>query len=68
MARKKRFFYHYYRQKDKMSVHFEGRCQIVDAVSCLVPSETHRQKRQPRLVVRGWATQVFINNERAIIL
>ena len=32
-----RFFYHYYKQKKKMSVHYKGVCYVVDNVQCDVP-------------------------------
>lgn len=62
-----RFFYHYYRQKDKMSVHFKGACHVVDHVRCNVPCEDFRRKTQPRLVMRGWARQVTFSSEGEVI-
>ena len=55
-----RFFYHYFRQKDKMSIHFQNTCYVVDHVVCQVPCESKRSTRQPRLRMVGWATRVEI--------
>jgi hypothetical protein len=63
----KRFFYHYYRQKKMMSVHYNGVCSQVDNIVCNVPCETKFRKRQPFLVMQGWATEVKIKDGVAII-
>ena len=55
-----RFFYHYYKQKKRMSIHFKGACHVVDNVECLVPCETKWNKTQPQLVMRGWAKELDI--------
>jgi hypothetical protein len=58
-----RFFYHYYKQKGKMSFHFKDEpCHVIDNVICMVPCETKWNKIQPYLVVRGWATGYKIKN------
>lgn len=62
-----RYFYHYNRQHDKWSVHFKGKCHIVDEFECLVPNEGHTQKQQPKRIVRGFAKEVIIDNNKAII-
>lgn len=62
-----RFFYHYYKQKKRMSVHFRGTCHVVDDVVCNVPCETKWNKTQPNLVMRGFATSVNIINGKAVI-
>jgi hypothetical protein len=69
MSRKRsyRFFFHYYRQKDCMSVHFRGACYPVDNVVSMVRIETHRRKTQPRLVMRGWAQGVSVVGGTAYI-
>ena len=64
---KYRFFFHYYKQKGAMSVHFRGTCYIVNQVICKVPCETKWNKRQPRLVMRGFATNLGIENGVAIL-
>jgi len=65
--RKYRFFYHYFKQKGKMSVHFRNQCIIVDNVECNTSCETHWQDRQPRLIMRGKAKSVTVVNGKAII-
>lgn len=65
--RKHRFFYHFYKQKGKMSVHFRGACSTVDDVECKVPCETKWNKTQPMLVMRGWANNVTFSGKKAII-
>ena len=65
--KKYRFFYHFYKQKGKMSVHFRNTCNIVDEIECIVSCETKWNKTQPRLVMRGWANKVTIKNGKAII-
>jgi hypothetical protein len=53
-----RFFFHYYKQKDMWSVHFRGSCAVVDEITCLVPCQGHKQARQPRRIMRGFAKEV----------
>ena len=62
-----RFFYHYNRHNDGMTVHFRGRCIPCRDVTCLRDTMTKRNKRQPRLVVQGWAKEVLVYKERALI-
>jgi len=57
-----RVFYHYYKQKDMMSIHFKGACMAVDRVVCNVRCESARRNRQPRLVMQGWAERVEVKN------
>ena len=57
-----RFFYHYYKQKKKMTIHWKNTCNVVDDVVCLVPCETKWNKTQPNLVMRGWADNLKIKN------
>ena len=59
-----RFWYHYNKPLSKrmgrptMTVHFKDRCIYADNIICHVPTETHQRKRQPRMVVRGFAKTV----------
>lgn len=62
-----RFFYHYNKQHKKMSVHFRKKCLIVDDVVCNVTCESKWNKTQPNLVMRGYATDVVIENNKATI-
>lgn len=67
MGKKYRFFYHFYKQKGKMSIHFRDTCQVVDNVICKAECETKWNKTQPRLVMRGFANNVIIKNGVAYI-
>ena len=58
--KKRRFFYHYRKCDKLMSVHFQGTCFPVNHVKCQVPCETKRNKRQPYLVMRGYASALSI--------
>jgi hypothetical protein len=62
-----RFFYHFYKQKGKMSIHFKNSCVVVDDVICNVPCETKWKLRQPRLVMQGYATNVRFEGNVGII-
>lgn len=57
-----RFFYHYFRGKKAMSVHFRGACYVVNDIKCDAPCETKWRKRQPYLVMQGFANNVEIKN------
>ncbi len=63
----RRFFYHYRKCDKRMSVHFKNQCIPVMDVVCKVPCETHRNKRQPFLVMRGFASSVRVEGGKAII-
>jgi hypothetical protein len=56
-----RFFYHYYKAKQKMTVHFRGKCHTVKHVRCLVPCETKWNPTQPNIVMQGFAHDVTID-------
>lgn len=62
-----RFFYHYYKQKGKMSIHFRNACTVVDNVVCNVPCETKWKPTQPILVMQGFAKEVTIKGGIATI-
>lgn len=61
------FFYHYRRATGDMSVHFRGQCIPCRNVECRVPCATHRQKRQPPLVMKGKAHNVSVKDGVAVI-
>lgn len=66
--RKYRFFYHYFKQKNKMTVHFRKTCTVVDDVICNVPCETKWNKEQPKLIMRGFASNVEVKDNKAYII
>lgn len=53
--RKYRFFYHYNKIAKKMTVHFRGECILADKLICEAKAESKRNKRQPYLVMQGFA-------------
>lgn len=65
--KKYRFFYHYYKQKNKMSIHFRNSCNVVDDIICEVPCETKWKNSQPRLVMQGFCKEVIIIENKAYI-
>ena len=58
----RRFFYHFYKAKGAMSIHFNKTCHVVKDVKCEVPCETKWRPRQPRLIMQGFARNVRIEN------
>lgn len=75
----RRFFYHYNKPESKrqgcnvLTLHWKGKCHLVNDIVCYAPTETHKQKRQPHCVVRGWAAEVefrglgYLDGDTAII-
>lgn len=68
MGRQYRFFYHFFKQKSRMSIHFRNTCTVVDDIVCQVPCETKWRPTQPRLVMQGFARKVDIVNKKAYII
>jgi len=66
-TKKYRFFFHYFKHKKKMSVHFKKQCIVVDDIICNVPCETKWNKTQPNIVMQGFAEKVLIENNKALI-
>jgi len=63
----RRFFYHYFKAKKRMSIHFAGACHVVDDVVCKATCETKWRRTQPQLVMQGFARKVEIKNGVATI-
>jgi len=69
----RRFFFHFnkpesLRQKKVLwSVHWDRTCYIVDKIQCNVACESKSNKRQPYAVIRGWASNVTVENGVATI-
>lgn len=61
------FWFHYNkpasmaRGKPVVTLHYRGRCHLVNDLTISVPTETRARKRQPRLVVGGRAACVEIH-------
>ena len=62
-----RFFFHYHRASNGMTVHFRGKCIPCRDVVCNVPVESKWNKQQPRLVMRGFAKEVSVEGEVVVI-
>lgn len=68
MNKPRRFFYHFYKRTGKMSIHFKNQCYIVKDVFCEVPCETKWNKnKQPHLVMRGFAKNLIIEDDKGIL-
>lgn len=46
----------------KMSVHFKKTCYIVDMIDCRQPTQSSIRNRQPKVVMKGMATDVEIES------
>ena len=64
----KRFFFHYYKAESQkqgrnvLTMHWENTCHIIHHVKAHgVDIETHTQKRQPRCVIRGFASEILFS-------
>ena len=66
--KKYRFFYHYNKPAKKMSVHYRGKCYIVTDVQCLVPSYSKWNKRQPYIVMQGYASEIVVGKDVVTII
>ena|SRR6185503_4069305 len=70
LRKPRRFFFHYNKPASlkagtpKLSVHVNKQCHIVDKVVCNVLVESKINKRQPRVVMQGFANSfVFSTNK-----
>ena len=67
------FYYHYSKPASKkfkipkLSLHFNGACHLVNSIACKVPTFTKNNKRQPLIVVKGYANKIKIVDKIAII-
>jgi hypothetical protein len=65
--RKKRFFFHFRKQTGELTLHWNKQCVSVKNIECNVPLETKWNNQQPRVVLRGFATEVEFLDDKAII-
>ena len=72
----KRFFFHYYKAesakqgRNVLTMHWEDTCHLTHHVKTHgVDIETHAQKRQPRCVMRGFASKIVFktNSKKEIV-
>lgn len=53
--------------EDYWSVHFRDTCYFVKSIKCGIPTFSKNNKRQPRVVMKGYARSVVIDDECAVI-
>ncbi len=64
--RLRRIWWHYHKaasraaKRNVLTVHWQGKCHLVNHVLCAIKLETHAQKRQPHCILRGFAREVLI--------
>lgn len=62
------FFYHYNKPasraagKNKLTIHWRGKCILVDKIFCFVESRTVDRKSQPHCVIKGQAEILELTN------
>ncbi len=67
--KKYRFFFHYRKAANAMSIHWKKQCVLAENIDCRVPVETKWNSGQPRLVIQGFATSItWDENGNATIL
>ena len=66
-AKKYRFFYHYFKQKKCMSVHFKKQCMQCKDIVCYAPTQSKWNKTQPILVMQGYSSNVEFIDDKVII-
>tara|TARA_B100000035_G_scaffold315197_1_gene334378 strand:+ start:2009 stop:2257 length:249 start_codon:yes stop_codon:yes gene_type:complete len=59
----RRFFYHYNKHQQRMTVHWRGSCLLVDEIVCHTAAETKTSDTQPKYVLQGWATMVNLESD-----
>ena len=65
--KKRRFFFHYRRATNGMTIHWKNECIPVVDVVCKVACETKRNKKQPKLVMQGFAKNVSVHDGIGVI-
>jgi len=58
MAKSYRFFYHYFKQNNCMSVHYQKQCIQCKDIVCTAATESKWKPAQPRLVIQGFASSI----------
>ena len=74
LMKKYRFWFHYNKPESRktgkpvMTVHYRDRCIMTNSIECNVATETHHRKRQPHIVIRGWAGSVGFMSDGLIVI
>lgn len=63
----KRFFFHFRKATGDITLHWNKQCIPVQNIVCHVPVETKWNKQQPRVVLRGFAKEIIIEDGTATI-
>jgi hypothetical protein len=67
------FWFHYNkpeslkRRRNVLTVHYQGKCHMVEAIDCQVPIKTKDRKSQPRCVMSGKGVMVVEDNKALIV-
>jgi hypothetical protein len=64
----KRFFFHFRKATGELTLHWNKQCIPIKDVDCRVPIETKWNKEQPRVVLRGFASSVEIDEDRKAVI
>lgn len=68
------FFYHYNkpaslkRGRTTISLHYCGKCHLVEEVDCYVHTASRIKKMSPRFVMTGKAHDIHIVDDKALII
>lgn len=63
----KRFFFHFRKSTGELTLHWNKQCIPVKDIECGVALETKWNKQQPRVVLRGFARDIQIIDNKAYI-
>lgn len=67
MNKKYRFFYHYNKKNNKITVHFRNTCYIAKNIVCNTSVNSKWNKVQPRLVMQGWCNNISVQDDSITI-
>lgn len=63
----KRFFFHFRKSTGDLTLHWKKQCIPIKDIVCNVPVETKWNKQQPLVVLQGFANNIEIINDKAVI-
>ncbi len=61
--KKYRFFYHYNKPNNKITVHYKGSCLLTENIEVQVPCNSKWNKQQPKLVIQGFCKDIIIEDK-----
>lgn len=74
MNKEWRYFYHYNKPLSKRlgktmwSVHFRGKCSMVENIACFTQAFSKTNKTQPFAVMQGFAKKVVVARDKTAII